>query len=110
MLLGRSCPMNLDATLSRILFELFQVVREFGQRMPLDLGGRGPQLLPFGYAAGSLIAFRADKPECLVVPLGTLGIIYELGRSHGVIVTFVRHKKFTFRWERGARRAPRQYA
>lgn len=52
--------------------------------MTFDLRAEFAEFFPFRHSLGLTIAFLPHKPECLIVPAGTLDILIELGSCFGV--------------------------
>src|SRR5438094_812711 len=67
--------------------ELFEIVSQPCERVRLDACRRLAQPLPFGDLLRHLVTARANKPERLVVPLGTGAILNKRGGAVGMIHT-----------------------
>ena len=81
VVLGRiGRPVNDRPAASRLALELFEVIGEVGDRMGFDGAGAVAKRLPFGEGTGLAIAFDADEPERLVMPVGA-GVV--LGKGTG---------------------------
>src|SRR5208337_4217248 len=73
-------PVDRDAVGLGAALENFKIMRKVGERMLLDLRGQLTQLLPFGYAAGRIVAPGWQHPQQLIHVLLVSTVADKLGR------------------------------
>lgn len=78
-------PVDHGAATNGFALELFQIVGQPREHVGFDLRGTFAQMLPLRERLRGLVAFGADEPQRLVVPLGAGTVADELGGQRCVI-------------------------